>query len=107
MIPSGNHVGFIKLLLEQLNKKRLNNRFSAIGCQTPIAEFFYVYDGDGNIVRSIDTTSKKEYNYEYEEGRIVRATAADMFYDKSSGAIFILKKGAKAAAAIATHYFMK
>ena len=31
----------------------------------------------------------------------------DLFYDKSSGAIFILKKGAKAAAAIATHYFIK
>ena len=35
-------------------------------------------DGTGNIVRSIDTTSKKEYNYEYEEGRIVRATEADI-----------------------------
>ena len=42
------------------------------------AEFFYVCDGDGNIVRSIDITSKKEYNYEYEEGRIVRATEADI-----------------------------
>ena len=42
------------------------------------AEFFYVYDGDGNIVRSIDITSRKEYNYEYEEGRIVRATEADI-----------------------------
>ena len=39
---------------------------------------FYVYDGDGNIVRSIDISSKKEYNYEYEEGRIVRATEADI-----------------------------
>ena len=35
-------------------------------------------DGTGNIVRSIDTTNKKEYNYEYEEGRIVRATEADI-----------------------------
>ena len=42
------------------------------------AEFFYVYDGDGNIVRSIDISGKKEYNYEYEEGRIVRATEADI-----------------------------
>ena len=39
---------------------------------------FYVYDGDGNIVRSIDITAKKEYNYTYEEGRIVRATEADI-----------------------------
>ena len=30
-------------------------------------------DGDGNTVRSIDITDKKEYNYAYEEGRIVRA----------------------------------
>ena len=42
------------------------------------AEFFYVYDDDGNIVRSIDISAEKEYNYEYEEGRIVRATEADI-----------------------------
>ena len=42
------------------------------------AEFFYVYDGDGNIVRSIDISAKKEYNYEYEEGRIIRATESDI-----------------------------
>ena len=39
---------------------------------------FYVYDGDGNIVRSIDIQAKKEYNYEYEEGRIIRATEGKM-----------------------------
>ena len=44
----------------------------------PIAHYKYVYDGDGNIVRSIDITDKKEYNYAYEEGRIVRATEADI-----------------------------
>ena len=31
---------------------------------------FYVHDGDGNIVRSIDISGKKEYNYEYEEGSL-------------------------------------
>ena len=56
----------------------MNNRFSAIECLHSIAEFFYVYAGDGNIVRSIDIFAKKEYNYEYEEGRIVRATEADI-----------------------------
>ena len=45
---------------------------------TLIAHYKYVYDGDGNIVRSIDISGKKEYNYEYEEGRIVRATEADI-----------------------------
>jgi len=44
----------------------------------PIAHYKYVYDGNGNIVRSIDVSGKKEYNYEYEEGRIVRATEADI-----------------------------
>ena len=43
---------------------------------TPIAHYKYVYNESGNIVRSIDITAKKEYNYEYEEGRIVRATEA-------------------------------
>ena len=38
----------------------------------------YVYDGAGNIVRSIDIHAQKEYNYEYEECRIVRATEADI-----------------------------
>lgn len=31
----------------------------------------------------------------------------DLFYDKDSGLIFILRKGAKAAEAIATDYFIK
>ena len=37
---------------------------------------------------SIDTVAKKEYNYEYEEGRIVRATEADI---ELSGEIVISK----------------
>ena len=42
------------------------------------AHYKYTYDGAGSIVRSIDISGKKEYNYEYEEGRIVRATEADI-----------------------------
>ena len=45
---------------------------------TPIAHYKYVYDGEGNIVRSIDITCKKEYNYEYEEGRLIRATESNI-----------------------------
>ena len=37
-----------------------------------------MYDGKGNIVRSIDFLGKKEYNYEYEDGRIVRATESNI-----------------------------
>ena len=51
---------------------------AASSTATPIAHYKYVYDGDGNIVRSIDISGKKEYNYEYEEGRIVRSTEADI-----------------------------
>ena len=43
-----------------------------------IAHYKYVYDGQGNIVKSIDMTAQIEYNYEYEEGRIVRSTESDI-----------------------------
>ena len=52
------------------------------------AEFFYVYNGAGNIVRSIDIHAQKEYNYEYEEGKIVRATEVNI---ELSGEIVISK----------------
>ncbi len=42
------------------------------------AHYKYVYDGKGNIVRSIDILAEKEYNYEYEDGKIVRATECDI-----------------------------
>ena len=45
---------------------------------TGIAHYKYVYDGKGNIVRSIDFLGKKEYNYEYEDGIIVRATESNI-----------------------------
>ena len=48
---------------------------------TPIAHYKYVYDGEGNIVRSIDINNKKEYNYTYEEGRIIRAVEFDITVD--------------------------
>ena len=38
------------------------------------AHYKYVYDGKGNIVRSIDILAKKEYNYMYEEDKLVCAT---------------------------------
>ena len=60
--------------------------FDKNGVET--ARYKYVYDGDGNIVRSIDISGKKEYNYEYEEGKIIRATEADI---ELSGEIVISK----------------
>ena len=42
------------------------------------ARYKYVYDGNGNINRSIDIYAKKEYNYEYEEGKIIRAAESDI-----------------------------
>ena len=38
-----------------------------------IARYKYVYDGEGNIVRSIDILGKKEYNYIYDAGKLIRA----------------------------------
>ena len=43
-----------------------------------VAYYKYAYDGAGNIVRSIDIWSDKEYNYEYEEGKLIRATEYDI-----------------------------
>ncbi len=40
---------------------------------TMTAHYKYVYDGQGNIVRSIDMLAKKEYTYSYEEGKLTRA----------------------------------
>ena len=44
----------------------------------PTAYYKYSYDGNGNIIRSIDISGEKEYNYEYEDGKIVRATESDI-----------------------------
>ena len=44
----------------------------------PMAHYKYVYDGQGNIVRSIDVLGEKEYNYSYEDGSLVRATESDI-----------------------------
>ena len=41
--------------------------------ETLIAEYRYIYDGQGNIVRSLDFAAKKEYSYQYEEGHITQA----------------------------------
>ena len=57
---------------------------AASSTATPIAHYKYVYDRQGNIVRSIDILAEKEYNYEYEEGRIVRASESEV---KFSGEI--------------------
>ena len=39
-----------------------------------VAHYKYAYDGEGNIVRSIDICDGKEYNYIYEGDKLVRAT---------------------------------
>ena len=44
----------------------------------PVAHYKYVYDGQGNIVRSLDITANKEYTYTYEDGKIVRAAECDI-----------------------------
>lgn len=50
--------------------------YNASGVET--ARYKYVYDGAGNLNRSIDIYAKKEYNYEYDEGKIIRAAESDI-----------------------------
>lgn len=48
------------------------------------AHYKYVYDNNGNLVRSIDITKKKEYNYIYENDKIVRAVEYDITLDSEN-----------------------
>ena len=57
--------------------------YSAAADTEPAAHYRYVYDNSGNIVRSIDIKEEKEYNYTYEEGRIVRAAEYGITLDES------------------------
>ena len=45
---------------------------------TLTAYYKYTYDTQGNIVRSIDMTAEKEYNYMYETGTLVRSAEYDI-----------------------------
>ena len=73
---------------QMVAEKWFETEAQASSSATPIAHYKYVYDGEGNIVQSIDFTCQKCYNYEYEEGRIVRATEADVAF---SGEIVVSK----------------
>lgn len=42
------------------------------------AHYKYSYDNQDNVVRSIDLLNKKEYDYLYDEDRIIRATQCDI-----------------------------
>ena len=55
--------------------------FSPADSNNPIAYYKYAYDNSGNIVRSIDLLSQKEYNYVYDNGRITRATECFIVVD--------------------------
>jgi len=48
--------------------------YSESACQNLVAHYKYVYDGQGNIRRSIDILNAIEYTYMYEDGKICRAT---------------------------------
>ena len=41
------------------------------------AGYKYTYDGNGNVVRSVDILQEKEYNYLYENGMLIRALEYD------------------------------
>jgi len=46
----------------------------------PTHEYVYVYSCDGHIVKTIDKTGLKEYNYTYDEGNLVRAVEYDVTF---------------------------
>ena len=48
---------------------------------TLTAHYKYVYDGQGNIVRSLDILSEIEYTYTYEGGRVARAAESSVALD--------------------------
>ena len=64
--------------MEYANGDRMLATYNSIGqmvgekwlnaANVETTRYKYVYDGEGNIVRSIDFIAEKEYNYEYEEG---------------------------------------
>ena len=47
------------------------------------AHYKYVYDGQGNIVRSIDIFGGKAYNYLYEDGKIMQSSESDIELDSN------------------------
>ncbi|MBR6502781.1 MAG: hypothetical protein IKT42_05005, partial [Clostridia bacterium] len=51
------------------------------------AHYKYVYDGQGNIVRSIDILARKEYNYLYEDGKIMQSTESVIVLDENTNMV--------------------
>ncbi|MBR5223344.1 MAG: RHS repeat protein, partial [Clostridia bacterium] len=51
------------------------------------AYYKYVYDGQGNIVRSIDILAQKEYNYLYEDGKIMQSTESAIVLDECTNMV--------------------
>lgn len=47
------------------------------------AHYKYSYDNQDNVVRSIDLLNKKEYDYLYDEDRIIRATQYDITFNEA------------------------
>ena len=51
---------------------------NAEGTLVETARYLYAYDGAGNVVRSLDIYAQKEYNYQYEGDRILRAAECNV-----------------------------
>ena len=75
------------------NGDRMNATYNGIGQMVAekwynasnelTAHYKYVYDGQGNIVRSIDIKGKKAYNYLYEDGKIMQSSESDIELDSN------------------------
>lgn len=49
----------------------------------------YIYDGQGNIVKTLDISACKEYNYLYDNGRLVQSSESDITLDEND---FVVSK---------------
>lgn len=68
----------MKAIYNSIGQMTSEKWYASSTAATLIAHYKYVYDGQGNIVRSIDILQKKEYTYTYDNGRIVRSTECDI-----------------------------
>ncbi len=71
----------MKVTYNSIGQMNSEKWYNALGELT--AYYKYVYDGSGNVVRTIDLFGEKEYDYVYENGQIVRATEYDVVVSAS------------------------
>jgi len=70
---NGDYMKAVYNILGQMISEKWYDRTAAL-----TAHYKYAYDSQSNIVRSVDIVACKEYNYSYEEGRLLRTVEYDI-----------------------------